>query len=70
MRPARAADVRVTVDGRGVFANEIQTDTVVMLDPKTSSSRCSSCRRERRHSQGIVDAQGATVHGLAQRAAG
>jgi len=29
-----------------VFANEIQTDTVAMLDPKTGSSRCSSCRRE------------------------
>ena len=63
----------VTVDGNGrVFANEIQTDTVAVLEPKAGAvPRLQAPIQERRHPQGDRGcARAVLVHGFAQRQVG
>src|SRR3989442_14557049 len=57
---ANGGPYAVTVDGTGrVFANEIQTDTVAMLDPKTERFRVFGLpSRNVGIRKAIVDAQG------------
>ena len=57
---ANGGPYAVTVDGTGrVFANEIQTDTVAMLDPKTEQFRVFGLpSRNVGIRKAIVDAQG------------